>query len=177
MKTGTLFTSKLLTKSTVLTISAHPATLVVNKENIKALLEEVMSRERQKENPTPWIDDDIVGWFANQTMPAIDQPFDSAIYRFNNIITNGSILDEAEKTGVKKIYTYTESLKIALKGVLSGEVDEKGTGITAYFQVHGNDSLFRFTAWRLGDGRLDVGVDEVSLVSKCDAGDGACFSN
>jgi len=165
-----------LRKSTVLTISPTPA-MLVSKENVNTLFVEVLKREEEKHNPASWIDDDIVGWFKNQTMPAIDKPFESAIYRFNNDVTHRSILDEAEKKGVKKIYTYTEALKIVLQGVMSGEVDKKGTGIIAYLKVDGDDQLYRFNAWRYGDGQLLVDVYEVSLGYECGAGSGACFSN
>jgi len=176
MKTDTLFTSKLLTKSTTLTIPAH-ASIVVTTGNINAILAEVLAREKEKENPEPWIDDDITDWFEDKTMPAIDQPFDSTIYRFNESMTHGSILNEAERTGIKKIYHFTEALMIALRGVLAGEVDEKGTGIIAYFKVDGNDQLYRFLAWRFDDGQLFVDVDKVYLGRWYDAGNGACFSN
>jgi len=176
MKTGTLFQSKLLAKGTVLTISAQ-ARLVVTKGNIRALLEEVVHREKKNENPTSWIDNDITSWFENQTMPAIYDPFDSTIYRFTKTLSHESILDEAKRTGIYKIHTYTEALAITIKGILAGEVDEKGTGIVVYFQVDGNERLYRFSAWRRDCGRLSVLVLKVNLNDKYDAGGGACFSN
>lgn len=176
MKTETLFTSDLLTKGTALTISAH-AMLVVTKGNIRALLKEVVHREKKNENPTSWIDNDITRWFENQTMPAIYDPFDSTIYRFTKTLSHESILDEAKRTGIYKIHTYTEALAITIKGILAGEVDEKGTGIVVYFQVDGNERLYRFRAWRRGGGQLSVIVGKVILDRRFGAGGGACFSN
>jgi len=176
MKTDTLFQSKLLTKGTVLTISAQ-ARLVVNEENVNALFAEVLAREEQKENLTPWRDGDIVNWFKGKEIPAIAAQFESAIYRFTKTLSHELILDEAKRMGIQKIYTYTEALATVIKGILTGEVDENGTGIIAYFKVDGNDQLYRFLAWRYDDGQLDVLVDRVDLGSEFDAGIGACFSN
>lgn len=179
MDTKTEFKSDLLTQSVTLTIPAYGA-IVVNEENINAVLEEVLQREKEKGNTVPWIDDEIAGWFENQTMQGIDQPFDSVIYRFIDNITHQSILDEAEKTGIKKIYSYTEALKIVLQGVLTGEVDKNCTGIIAYFEGKREDeevALFRFIAWRRNDGQLGVAVYKVDLGVGCEAGHGACFSS
>lgn len=40
-----------------------------------------------------------------------------------------------------------------------------------------NNTLFRFFAWRLGDGQLGLGVGKVGLGNDYGAGRGVCFSN
>ena len=87
-------------------------------------------------------------------------------------------MDEAEKTGVKKTYTWLEALSIIRQAILTGEVDKKGTGIFVCFEIEIDNKklLYRFIAYRDDDGQLGIDVIKVSLDNKWDAGNGACFS-
>jgi len=166
-----------LRKSTVLTILPTPA-MLVNKENTDALFAELNASEKKGGNPTPRVDADITTLFEGQTMPGIDKPFESAIYRFNNDVTHRSILDEAEKMGVKKIYSYTEAIRIVLLSIEFDEVKQKNKSLIVYFKVNGNEQLYSFDAWRDNDRQLNVILNEVNLGHfGHDAGDGVCFSN
>jgi len=170
------FVSKVFQKTNAIKITKSSTSFMVGKDSVMNFLEPVIKREKELGNPYPSIDKDLWDYFEGKTIPRI-LDFTSVIYRFAVSLTHKQILDEAESTGIKKVYTYLEGLSIIQQAIVNGEVDKKGTGIIVYFKVDGIDSLYRFSACRYDDGRLDVSVLEVYLDGEWDAGDGACFSN
>jgi hypothetical protein len=168
------FTSNIFQKTITISVSFSDDIFTITENSVKNLLKEVLTREAEKGNLGPYIDNDIWGWFKNESIQFFGN-FSFTVYRFLSNLTHGQILEEAEKTGVKKIYTWLEAFLVVKEAVLKGEVDQKGTGIIVYFEI--KNKLYRFHAYRFDDGQLRVRVDEVSLSLGLDAGDGACFSN
>jgi len=177
------FVSELLRKTIMLTVPRHEKEFIVSEKSVMTFFKEVLDREKEKKktekNPDPYIDNDMWGWdsFKGKTIPGMASELILAIYRFLKAITHSQILDEGEAKGIKHVGTYLEALATVKAAILAGEVDEKNTGVIAYFKVAGNDQLFRFLAWRFGDGQLSVNVHKVALSNEYDAGDGVCFSN
>jgi len=170
------FISKLFQKTTTIKVAKNPKSFTIKENSVKDFLKLVIKREKELKNPKPYIDRDLWYYFNGKTIPGFIEDLVSVIYRFTVNLTHRQILDEAESTGIKKVYTYLEGLLIIRQAILDGEVDKKGTGILVYFEVEGIDSLYRFDAFRNGGGRLDVSVRGVSLGIEGDAGGGACFS-
>ena len=177
LKKGGKFVSKIFRKTTVLSIKQDTKEFTVNESSVMEFLGSIIERERELKNPTPWIDNDIWNYFINKVIPGIIKDFTMTIYRFITSLTHKQILDEAEKMGIKKVYSFLEGLFIVREAVLSGEVDEKGKGIIVYFKVEGIDTSYRFVAWRFADGQLGLGVSGVASGRGDGAGYGACFSN
>ncbi len=169
------FTSELFEKTITLSISAC-AEMTISEASDTAFWETIRERERNRGAVALSFDGDMWKWFKGTTIPA-STAFDAAIYRFKQSMTHSQILEEGEAQGVKRVYTYTEAKSLIREAILQGEVDAVGKAVIAYFKVAGNDTLYRFDAWRGGDGSLDVNVNEVDLGSKYDSGDGVCFSN
>ncbi len=170
------FSSLLLLKTVSLKIGGQKGNFKPTESSVKNFLKKVFEREAELGNPTPSIDGDIWGWFSGKVMPGF-QKFITTVYRFIKNLTHRQILEEAERTEVKKIYTYLEALSVIREAILSGEVDEKGKGIIAYFQVEGINKQYRFDAYRHDHGQLNLNVLEVAQVSEWRAGACACFSN
>jgi len=171
-----VFVSKLFQKTTTIKIAKNPKSFTVKENSIKNFLKLVIKREKELKNPKPYIDKDLWDYFYGETIPGFTKDLATTIYRFLVNLTHKQILDEAENTGIKKVYTYLEGLSIIRQVILDGEVDEKGTGVVVYFKVKGIDSLYRFRASRYSDGQLGVPVDKVNLDNVRYDGDGACFS-
>lgn len=176
---GAKIISNLFQKTTVVTIPRSPKDFVINEDSVTKSLQSIMTREAEKGNPTPSIDNDIWNYFLDQTVPGVLRKITTVVYRFLSMLSHQQILEEAENLGIKRIYSYMEALHIIRKVILIGEVDQKGTGVIVYFnlKIDGKDVLYRFYAYRSDDGQLRVRVYRVRLASECDAGDGACFSN
>jgi hypothetical protein len=170
------YISKLFKRGTTLAVSACPA-FTVTENNLADSFKEIREREEGKGNPEPWFDDDIYKWFKGITVPAITAEFTSTIQRFTKTVIHEQVLDEAEKLSIKKIYTLLEAKMVIHQAILKGEVDVKGTAVIAYFKVDGNDTLYRFGAYRIVDDQLSFSVFKVNLDRKYFSGDGACFSN
>ncbi|MCX6753892.1 MAG: hypothetical protein NTV03_02460 [Candidatus Nomurabacteria bacterium] len=171
------FVSKLFQKTNTIKVAKNPKSFTVKENSVRDFLKPVIKREKELKNPDPYVDNDLWNYFKDKTIPGFIEDLVSIIYRFLVNLTHGQILDEAENTGIKKVYTYLEGLSIIRQAILDGEVDKKGTGIFVYFKVEGIDTLFRFDAFRLGDGQLDVDVGGTRLGCEWRAGSGACFSN
>jgi len=170
------FVSKLFQKTNTIKVAKNPKSFTVKENSVRDFLKPVIKREKELKNPDPYIDNDLWNYFNGKTILGFTEDLISTIYRFLVNLTHKQILDEAETTGIKKVYTYLEGLSIIRQAILSGEVDKKGTGIIAYFRVEGIDSLYRFRASRDGDGQLDVNVRKVRPDGEWRAGRGACFS-
>jgi hypothetical protein len=170
------FTSLLFLKTVTLEIGRQKGNFGPSESSVKNFLKQVFEREKNLGNPTPYIDNDIWKWFTGKVMPAFTK-FSSTIYRFTKSLTHAQILEEAEKTGVKKIFTYLEAFSIVREAVLACEVDEKGKGILVYFQLPDSTQLYRFRAYRGDDGRLCLSVNGVNPDADWDGGYGAAFSN
>lgn len=170
------FVSKRFQKTNVIKIEKNAKSFTVKENSVKDFLKIVIKREKELKNPEPYVDNDLWNYFNGKTILGFTEDLVSTIYRFLVNLTHKQILDEAESTGIKKVYTYLEGLSIIRQAILDDEVDKKGTGIIVYFKVEGIDSLYRFRAFRLGDGQLYVRVNEANR-SVWGAGDGACFSN
>lgn len=69
--------------------------------------------------------------------------------------------------------SYAEAVAICASVIPTLKNDYEGRII--YFKE--NEILYRFCAWRGGDGQLRVGVSRVHLGGECGAGNGVCFSN
>lgn len=171
------FVSKLFQKTNTINVAKNPKSFTVKENFVKDFLKSVIKREKELKNPDPYVDNDLWGYFKNKTIPGFTEDLVSTIYRFLVNLTHRQILDEAENTGIKKVYTYLEGLSIIRQAILDGEVDKKGTGIFVYFKVEGIDTLYRFNAFRYDDGQLYVDVSKANLGREWDAGRGACFSN
>ena len=171
------FVSKLFQRTKTFTISKNPESFTIDEDSVKEFLKKIIKREMNLKNPTPFIDNDLWRYFNGKTVSGILKNFTTTIYRFLSNLTHQQILEEAETTGIKKVHSYLEGLSIICKVILSGEVDTKGTGIIVYFKVDGIDTLYRFYAYRVDGGRLDVRVYKVYLVYEWAAGHGACYSN
>lgn len=170
------YISNVFKKGTTLNVQTAE-TFTVSEKSLEGLWKNIIAREKEKSNPKPWIDSDILGWFDGKTMPAIANEFTSTIQRFTQTLTHEQILNEAEKLSVKKIYSWLEAIKIIEQAVLMGEVDVKGLGVIVYFKVDYNDTVYRFHAYRNDDGQLRVYVYGLDLGFKWNAGCGASFSN
>ncbi len=170
------YNSKIFKRGTTLTVSSCEQ-FTISEKSVNDSWEEIRKRENGKGTPTPSFDDDIWDWFKKKTIPAIKQNFTGTIQRFTETVSHRQILDEAEKLSIKKIYSWLEAKRIIHQAILQGEVDVRGTSVIAYFKVEGNDTLYRFSAYRCGGDRLSVIVSGVDLEDKYGAGDGACFSN
>jgi len=173
----TAFVSEWFHKGTVLNIVASTAELVVSEEEHNEFWQEIKIRETERANPNVSIDDDIWKWFKGQKIPGFAEAFVSVIYRFLKTITHRQILDEAEKKGIKKIYTLKQARAIIKAAIFAGEVDALNKSVFAYFMIDGNTILYRLNAFRLVDGWLRVSVHEVHVSDEWDPEDGACFSN
>lgn len=169
--------SKVFKKTTVVNVAKNPKSFKIQEKSVMNFLELVIKREKELKNPTPYVDNDIWKYFKDQVIPGFVKDFSSVICRFLENLTHKQILDEAENLGIKKVYSFLEALSVIRQAILNGEVDEKGKGIVVYFEIKGNNSLYRFNAGRYGDGRLGVSVGKVHSGSTWDAGCGACFSN
>lgn len=169
------FISSLFLKTISLNIVGRKESFTVSENSVKDLLKKVFERELKIKKPTPYVDNNIWSWFLGKIIPGFKN-FSSTIYRFLQNLTHRQILAEAEKTGVKKIYSYFEALSVICEVVLNGEVDEKGKGIMVYFQVEGINKQYRFRAYRDDGGQLDLYVCEVILDNEWPARGGACFS-
>lgn len=178
---GAKIISNLFQKTTTTTISRSrsPRDFTINKDSVMKFLQSVMTRETERGNPTPSIDNDIWDYFLNQTVPGVLRKITTVVYRFLSKLSHGQILEEAENLGIKRIYSYLEAFHIIRKVILLGEVDKKGTGVFVYFnfKIDGKDVFYRFLAYRNGDGKLIVHVYKVLLDHGYGAGLGACFSN
>lgn len=172
------FVSKLFEKSKVLVISKNPESFTIDENSVNEFLKKVVKREISLKNPTPFIDKDLWRYFSSKIVSGILKNFTTVIYRFLSNLTHRQILEEAENTGIKKVYSYLEGLSIIRAVILAGEVDEKGKGCIVYinFKVDDKEILYRFRACRVDDGQLYVTVDKVGLGLGWRAGDGACFS-
>lgn len=171
------FVSKLFEKTNTIKVEKNPKSFTVKENSVKDFLKPVIKREKELKNPDPSIDNDLWNYFSGKTIHGFTEDLVSTIYRFLVNLTHRQILEEAENTGVKKVYSYLEGLSIIRQAILDGEVDKKGTGILVYFKVEGIDTLYRFNAFRLDDGQLSVDVRKTALFSEWSAGRGACFSN
>lgn len=171
------FVSKLFQKTNTIKVEKNLESFTVKENSVKDFLKTVIKREKELKNPEPYIDNDLWNYFNGKTIPGFIEDLVSTIYRFLVNLTHGQILEEAESTGIKKVYTYLEGLSIIRQAILDGEVDKRGTGILVYFKVEGIDTLCRFGAFRGDDGQLYVSVRETNLGREWDAGRGACFSN
>lgn len=171
------FVSKLFQKTNTIKIEKNPKSFTVKENSVRDFLKSVIKREKELKNPDPYIDNDLWNYFNGKTILGFNEDLVSTIYRFLVNLTHGQILDEAENTGIKKVYTYLEGLSIIRQAILDGEVDQKGTGILVYFKVEGIDTLCRFYAFRYGDGQLNIYVNKTHLLNEWHAGHGACFSN
>ena len=167
--------SDFLEKTKIFSIEKNPESFVINEDSVKKFFISILEREEKLKNLTPHIDDHIWKWFSI-TVPGIVENFETAIFRFKKDLTHSQILEEAEDIGVKKIYSYLEALSIIREAILFREVDEKGKGILVYFQIEGNETLYRFYVF-YDLGQLRVGVRKVRFDYKWDAGYGACFDN
>jgi hypothetical protein len=170
------FVSKFFQKTNVINITKSPGLFMIGENPVMSFLEPVIRREKESGSPDPYIDNDLWNYFKGKIIPGFLIDFTSVIYRFLVNLTHKQILDEAETTGIKKVYTYLEGLSIIRQAILNGEVDKKGTGVVVYFKVEGIDSLYRFYAYRYVGGQLKVRVLRVYLDFEWSAGDGACFS-
>lgn len=171
-----VYESKLFQKTNTISISENLKPFTVSGDAVMVFFGLILEREAKLKNPNPSIDSDIWGYFKNKTIPGF-KSFTTTVYRFLSNLNHGQILQEAENTGIKKIYTFFEGLSIIQKAILSGEIDKRGTGIIVYFNVEGIGALYRFGAYRFDDGRLVVSVVKVYLDREWDANSGACFCN
>ena len=177
------FVSSWFRKTTVLTIPQHKEDFVVSEDAVMGLLATAWEREAERnkteKNPDPWADPDMWKWdaFKGKTIPGMLKELILCVYRFLKTITHRQILQEGEEKNIKHVGTYLEALLTVVIAIMAGEVDQKNTGVIAYFKVDGNDQLFRFRAWRNDDGQLRVVVFEVVLDDKCGAESGVAFSN
>ena len=175
----TAFISEWFRKTITLIVPKHEQPFVVSEKAVMEFLKPAMDIEAEKKNQTPYVDNDMWGWnsFKGKTIPAMLNELTLAIYRFIKAMTHRQILAEGEAKGIKHIGTYLEALATIRAGILAGEVDQRNTGIIAYFKIDGNDQLYRFHAWRHDGGQLHVHVNEMDLGNECDPEDGVCFSN
>ncbi len=176
------FVSTLFQKTKTFIIPKNPdsfTTFTISEETVMTFLKPVLEREAKLKNIIPGIDNDIWRWFLGKAVPGILKRFVVAVYRFIKTLTHQQILDEAERTKIKKVYTWFEALFIIRTVILAGEVDKKGKGCIVYFtfKVDDKEILYRFSAYRNDDGQLDVDVNEVDLGNECVADYGVCFSN
>lgn len=170
------YISSLFKRGTTITIQPE-AGITISESWVNDSWKTITTREKEKGNPDPWLDEDIWKWFKGNTIPAITSQTTSVIWRFAETLTYKQILEEAEKLSIKKIYTYLEAKRLIEHAILSGEIDVKGKGVVAYFRVEGNGNFYRFSAWRFEDDQLKVGVSKVSPLGDLGAGFGAFFSN
>jgi hypothetical protein len=173
------FVSKLFQKTKTFIIPKNPDSFTISEETVMTFLKPVLEREAKLKNIIPGIDNDIWRWFLGKAVPGILKRFVVAVYRFIKTLTHQQILDEAESTKIKKVYTWFEALFIIRTVILAGEVNKKGKGCIVYFtfKVDDKEILYRFNADRNDDGQLVVDVGEVNLGNEWYAGRGACFSN
>jgi hypothetical protein len=159
IQTQTLNYSSLFTKGRTLTVQAC-SNLLVNKTNIMPLFARVLICERDGGNPEAYIDSDIWEWdsFKWKTMPGITDMFQPSIFRLNRNSTNSAIFGEAKVIEKKISFTFMEALESILGGVMAGEADERGVGITAYFRAQENGPLFRLSASRSLSNQLCIRV-------------------
>lgn len=168
------FNSEFFIKSTKLTI-APVEDITPTEKSIKSFFADVVQREKEKANPEVSFDNDLWNWFPKKESGFI-AAIETVLYRFKQAITHRSILAEAERLGIKKVYSYTEGLAIIRALILAGEVDEIGKGIVVYFMSQQKDSLHRFFVFRYDDRKLRLEVNGVNLGNEYSADDGACFS-
>ena len=169
------FVSKLFQKTNIINVVKILEPFTIGKDSVINFLESVIEREKKLKNPEPYIYNDLWNYFNGKTISGFVEDITSTVYRLLVNLTHKQILEEAENTGIKKVYTYLEGISIIRQAILNGEVDKKGTGIVVYFKVEGIDTLYRFSAYRRGVGQLDVDVSRFDPGLEWDAGDGACF--
>lgn len=168
------FFSDLFTKSTKLTI-APVGDITPTEQSIKyEFFAEVNNREKEKGNPVVWYDNDLWRWFPTKEL-GFTKAFETVLYRFKQTINHRNILAEAERLGIKKVYSYTKGLAIIRALVLAGEVDEVGKGVIVYFMSPQQDALPRFSAFRVDNRELRVRVHKVGPGNEWRAGFGTCF--
>jgi len=171
------FVSRIFEKTNVIKVAKNPNSFKIKESSIRDFIRPIIKREEELKNPEPSIDNDLWNYFSGKTVPGISEDFSSTIYRFLSRLTHEQILEEAENTGIKKVYSFLEGFSIIREAILAGEVDKRVTGIICYFKVEGIDTMYRFNAYRDGGGPLRVDVGKVYFGNALDAGDGACFSN
>lgn len=108
----------------------------------------------------PWYD----------TLPQVIAETDYKTEIFPRAMTHREILDTYN---IVPYTSYVDAAVACISALKDLKNDYKGRLV--YFKE--NDVLYRFNAWRDGDGQLDVNVDEVNLDYKYDAEGGVVFSN
>jgi len=169
------YVSKLFKRGKSLTIQPTPAFTIIE-ENVNDSWKKVRERESERANPTPSFDNDIWKWFKDIIIPEIPFEHHGTIQRFTQTLNHQQILAESEKLFVKKIYSWLEAKKYIEEVILAGEVDVKGLGVIVYFKVEGNDTLYRFHAYRDGVDKLHVNVNKGHGTFDWYADNGAVFS-
>lgn len=174
------YSSKFFKRDSVITIE-QVSEFAINKANIRKSLEKVITREKDRGSLQVFIDRNIWIWdlCEGKTMTAIENQFNATIHRFTQKVTHEQVYKEADKLSAQKDWSISEVWNIIIAGILAGEVDTNGTGIFAYFtvKVKDQDILFRFRAFRGGDGRLSVGVCKSNWRYEWGPGCGIVLSN
>lgn len=172
------FMSDLFRFDVTRTVEPAPQTFTINQKMIeKDFFAPIKEREEKASNPEPWLDPDTWKYWDGMLAQGFSEKVTFSIYRFLKQLSHRAVLDEGEKQMIKKVYSFTEAKEIIRTAIFAGDVDQKGTGVFVYFKVAGNDTLYRWHAFRYGDGQLDVNVFGVDLAYEWRAGYGVCFGN
>ncbi len=166
------FESQLFIKSTILTIPEFLTPLDITEANLRILYGEITEKEKEAGNLGIKFEDTLSRPFVGKIIPAMPQ-FSSTIYRVvPELLMFNDYMAEAERTGIKKIYSYGEALLIMKQAMLSGEI-KKDAGVSIHFEE--DSQIFILRGWR---------KNRLSLFTRCVApsmtcahdGDGECFN-
>jgi len=149
------FYSKLLLKTTTLHIKKCEG-FEVNKENIKTFFASVYENE-----PSFFINNDFLRYLSGESFNGVEKDFTTTIYRYQSKLTFERVLNEAERTRIKKIYSFMEGLSIIREFILSREIN-KGSNVSIFIEIVGCTGLFTFNVYRGNSGALvlDFGIIE-----------------
>ncbi|MES2930467.1 MAG: hypothetical protein V4665_01650 [Patescibacteria group bacterium] len=170
------FISELFGFDKTRTAKSRPEEFIISKESVEEdFFQPIREREASAGNIVPWLDEDIWKFWKGKKVPGFLVDIIFSIYRFLKNLTHRQILEEGEKQEIKKIYSYAQAKEIIRTAIWAGDVDQKNTGVFAYFKVDAGGPLYRFSAFRRGGGQLRVFVDGVGLDGVWYVGLGVCF--
>lgn len=148
--------------------------IIPTEKNIHDFFAYVIKKEEKKGNRGIYIDSNVYKLFREKEL-GFFKLFKVTIYRFKQKIDHESILKEAEKNNIKKIYSYVEALAIIREVLLQGEVDINDQGVNVYFASSQKYKLCRLRAFRDADGEIGINFNNVDLQFEFTPGNGVCF--
>jgi len=132
----------------------------INEDNIHQFFSPIYKREKGSYIATS---SNFWNYFYGEKTEEIKDNFTSTIYLTQKRLSHQQILEEVEKVGIKKNYSFLEGLSIFRDAILAGEVDEYETQISIYFQMKEGGPLYCFSAYRFISGKFNLDCENICL--------------